>query len=375
MEAEVQNHLADLRTRRGMSAAQLATTVGVSRQTIYAIEAGSYLPNTALSLKLAHALNTTVEEIFHLGPDSEPPTTIEPVDLLPSNETLYPGHPLRLCGVDGKLMAVPSEAGMWGLPPVDAILAEEVSPSSRGLVRARVLSSSRQPANRVLIAGCDPGAALVARYLERKGVELIVSYQNSSRSLDLLKSARVHLAGTHLPDRKTGASNLPGVIRIFGKDKVAVVSYATWEEGIVVRHGNPKSITTIADLARMDVRITNREEGAGCRLLLDTQLEHLGVESGMVRGYDEIAFGHLPAARQVQAGVSDCCISTRAAARALGLDFMPLVTKRYDLVLHRSHLLLPPVQTFIDALGQSAFRKEIEAATGYDLHSAGDRVL
>jgi putative molybdopterin biosynthesis protein len=375
MEAEVQNHLADLRTRRGISAAQLATTVGVSRQTIYAIEAGSYLPNTALSLKLAHALNTTVEEIFHLGPNSEPPSTIEPVDLLPSNATLYPGQPLRLCGVDGKLVAVPSEAAMWGLPPVDAILAEEVSPSDRGMARARVLNTGRQPANRVLIAGCDPGAALVARYVERKGVELIVSYQNSSRALELLRAGRAHMAGTHLPDRKTGASNLPGVIRLFGKDKAAVISYATWEEGIVVRHGNPKSITTIADLARHDVRITNREEGAGCRLLLDTQLEHLGVDIGNVRGYDQIAFGHLPAARQVQAGVSDCCISTRAAARALGLDFMPLVTKRYDLVLHRSHLRLPAVQTLIDALGQTAFRKEMEAATGYDLHSAGDRLL
>ena len=98
---------------------------------------------------------------------------------------------------------------------------------------------------------------------------MIVSYQNSSRALELLKEGFVHIAGTHLRDKKTGASNLPDVARIFGKTSVAVFSYAVWEEGIVVNHGNPKSIKAISDMARRDVRMTNREKGAGCRRLLD----------------------------------------------------------------------------------------------------------
>jgi putative molybdopterin biosynthesis protein len=49
-----------------MSVAQLARSVGVTRQAIYAIEAGSYLPNTVVSLQLARALETKVHDLFVL---------------------------------------------------------------------------------------------------------------------------------------------------------------------------------------------------------------------------------------------------------------------------------------------------------------------
>ena len=63
---DVKTRLGELRTRRGLGAAQLADQIGVSRQTVYAIEAGTYVPNTAVSLRLARALETTVEEIFQI---------------------------------------------------------------------------------------------------------------------------------------------------------------------------------------------------------------------------------------------------------------------------------------------------------------------
>jgi molybdate-binding protein len=68
-------------------------------------------------------------------------------------------------------------------------------------------------------------------------------------------------------------------------------------------------------------------------------------------------------------------ISTRASAQALGLDFVPLATKQYDLLVLHSHLALPHVQSLIEMLGQSAFRWEPEAATSYDMHLAGNRLL
>ena len=375
MEMEVQNRLAQLRRKRGISAAQLATAVGVSRQTIYAIEAESYVPNTVLGLKLAHTLDVSVEEIFCLRQDALPSSTIQTVEFLPENELTHPGQPLRLCSVNGRPIAVPAEPGFWELPSADAVLAEETTDSGPVFAKARLIDNDWQQDNRILIAGCDPAAALVARCLQRKGIELIISYQNSSRAMELLKKGFVHIAGTHLPDRKTGASNLPDVVRIFGKTSVAVFAYAVWEEGIVVDHGNPKSITAISDLARSDVRITNREKGAGCRRLLDSELQKLGIGAKSVNGYDHVVYGHLPAAREVKAKASDCCISTRAAAQALGLDFVPLATKRYDLVMLKSHLTLPPVQALIEMLAQAAFRREIEAATSYDMRLAGNRIL
>lgn len=54
------------RTRRGLTQAELAERVGVSRQTIYAIETKEYVPSTALALKLAQVFDTSVESLFTL---------------------------------------------------------------------------------------------------------------------------------------------------------------------------------------------------------------------------------------------------------------------------------------------------------------------
>jgi molybdate-binding protein len=121
--------------------------------------------------------------------------------------------------------------------------------------------------------------------------------------------------------------------------------------------------------------IVNREMGAGSRMLLDSHLKRLGIETANVRGYDRVAPGHLPAAWQVQTGAADCCIATRAAARVLGLGFVPLLSERYDLAIRRRHLDLPGIQVLLDTLSRSNFRRELESLGGYDTKNTGARVL
>lgn len=104
---EIENHLGVLRQKRGISAAQLARTVGVTRQTIYAMEAGSYVPNTAVALRLAQALEVKVEDLFAL-PQAEPAgLRLEEVALLPGSESTLPGQPVQLCRVNKRLVASP----------------------------------------------------------------------------------------------------------------------------------------------------------------------------------------------------------------------------------------------------------------------------
>jgi len=371
---EVENGLAQLRRQRGLSAAQLASTVGVSRQTIYAIESGTYVPNTSVALKLARALGVAVEQLFRLEPEGRTQIYTREVELL-SQSPVQPGQALQLCNVNGRLIAAVAESSTWGLPLADAImLAPSRGRKGTAKTNVEILAENWKNDDRLLIAGCDPGATVLARHLQRQGVELVIAYQNSSRALELLKHGLVHIAGTHLLDERTGESNLPQIHRMFGKGSVAVISYALWEEGIVVTAGNPKDVRSVADFAQPNLKIVNREAGAGCRLLLDSLLHRLGMTGNDVKGYDHIALGHLRVARQVSRGEADCCISTRAAARAFGLDFVPLATKRYDLVVRRNHLRLPRVETLLETLGRAAFRRELEGFAGYDMKSAGDRL-
>src|SRR5579871_4507128 len=83
---EIENNLAQLRQQRGYSAAQLAEQVGVSRQTIYAMEAGGYVPNTTVALRIARALAVEVEALFRLRNDEPAPRLREEqVELLPDS--------------------------------------------------------------------------------------------------------------------------------------------------------------------------------------------------------------------------------------------------------------------------------------------------
>jgi putative transcriptional regulator len=64
----VKNSVRELRKDRTLSQADLATAMGVSRQTINSIETGRYLPSLPLAIALARFFDTTVEEVFHVCP-------------------------------------------------------------------------------------------------------------------------------------------------------------------------------------------------------------------------------------------------------------------------------------------------------------------
>jgi len=373
---EVQSNLAQLRAKRAISAIQLAAEAGVSRQTIHSIESGLYIPNTVVSLKLARILDTTVEELFRL---EAPPKAIEEtaeVHILGGTASLPKGQPLRLAAVNENLVAVAPDPASWGLQPSDAVYLEPFR-SSKGSVNAKVrlLSDSWKNPGRILLAGCDPSASLLAHSLERQGFELIIVYENSSRALDLLHEGLVHIAGTHLAEKAGDKADLLPITKMFPRNSIAILSYAMWKEGLVVAEGNPKNISGIQDLVRKDVHITNREPGAGCRRLLDDLLKAHGIASSKVTGYDRSTLGQLPAARLVQSGEVDCCISTQAVALTLVLTFLPLAEKPYLLVLRRTHLTLPPVEALVGMRGRSAFRREVESCVGYDMRKAGNRLV
>ena len=64
----MQNSVRDHRAERALSQGALAKAMGVSRQTINAIETGRYLPSLPLAIGLARFFETTVEDLFHPDP-------------------------------------------------------------------------------------------------------------------------------------------------------------------------------------------------------------------------------------------------------------------------------------------------------------------
>jgi putative transcriptional regulator len=67
MEKLISNSVYTLRTQKGLTQEELAEKVGVTRQTIIAIEKGNYTPSVLLALKLAKVFKVSIEDIFKIA--------------------------------------------------------------------------------------------------------------------------------------------------------------------------------------------------------------------------------------------------------------------------------------------------------------------
>jgi molybdopterin molybdotransferase/putative molybdopterin biosynthesis protein len=369
MKTRVENRLAQIRKSRGVGAADLARRARVSRQTIYAIEAGTYVPNTEVALNLARELEVTVDELFSLGEGSGNSPESLAAEVLSATQAAK-GQPVRICQVGSRWVGVPVNATPYYMPEADGILKQTALKSGR--TELVVFAKEEAARKRLVLAGCDPATGLLSRMVEKiSGVEVVSAAASSRLALKWLSEGKVHIAGSHLEDVKTGEFNLPFLREQFPGEEFCVVTFARWEEGLVIPPGNPKGVRRIDDLARKNIRFVNREPGSGSRGLLDQLLARAGMDARKVQGYDQIAYGHLAAAYCVVSQDADVCLATRSAAQTFGLDFIPLHSERYDLVMRKRTADMPAVKSFLDVLQRSALRRKLEVLAGYDTAQTG----
>ena len=371
-KARIENRLGQVRKNRGIGASELARRINVSRQTIYAIEAGTYTPNTEVALHLARELEVSVDELFSLSAGSQNAPESLVAEVL-SASVPPKGQPVRICQIGSRWVSVPVSATPYFMPEADGIIRRPGNTSGRAdLV---VFAKEEAAHKRLVLAGCDPATSLLSNMVERiSGVEIVSAAASSKLALTWLKEGKVHIAGSHLEDPKTGEFNMPYIRQEFPDEEIIVVTFASWEEGLVVAPGNPKNVRKPESLARKNVRIVNRELGSGSRALLDKLLEKAGLAASKVQGYDRIAFGHLAAAYCVVSGEADACIATRSAAQTFGLDFVPFHSARYDLVMRKRTAELPTVKAFLEVLQRATLRRKLEVLAGYDTSQTGTLV-
>ena len=111
--------------------------------------------------------------------------------------------------------------------------------------------------------------------------------------------------------------------------------------------------------------------GSGSRDLLDRVLLKANVPIEKIEGYEREEWGHLAVAAAVASRSADVGIGVKAAAVAMGLDFLPLEEERYDLVIPNHFLDDSPVQILLDLLRQPVLHRRIESLGGYDASDMG----
>lgn len=230
--------------------------------------------------------------------------------------------------------------------------------------------------NTVVIAGCAPVISLWGRATERWHPQLRVQYNfaNSMAALHSLCRGEAHIAGMHLYDPETGEHNTPFAREVLDGRAAVLITLGVWEEGLIVQPGNPMGIKTVSDVVEAKATIVNRELGAGSRMLLERILQKMQIPFHAVKGFDRIVKNHHHVAEAVVTGIADVGISTASVAATFGLEFIPLHSSRYDLVILNEYLGEAPVQQLLGTLGHRLVHSQLEVLGGYDTSKTGDVV-
>ncbi|MGZ0053048.1 substrate-binding domain-containing protein [Brevibacillus gelatini] len=225
----------------------------------------------------------------------------------------------------------------------------------------------------VIISGQDVSLDLLASHLEKRELPLrpLRSYSGSLNSLVAMYAGKADIVSTHLFDGETMEYNVPYVRRILNGHRFLVVNMLARWAGLYVQAGNPKQILSWTDLAKPGVRIVNREKGSGARTLLEEQLRLANIAGRDVNGYEHEETSHLALAGVVARKEADVGVGIEKAARLVGVEFVPMVKERYDLVMLKTKENETLLTAVLDILRSAAFQKELEAVGGYDLSQTG----
>ncbi len=205
-------------------------------------------------------------------------------------------------------------------------------------------------------------------------LSLVSTNVGSLGGLVALRDGLCHLAGSHLLHPATGEYTLPYLDEMMGDRDLAVVRLVHRDQGLIIPSGNPRGVTGLADLASGELSYVNRQRGAGTRMLLDQELRRLGIDPVAVHGYEREEPTHLAVAAAVAAGRADCGLGILAAARAFGLDFVPMVQEPYDLVLEAASLTDPLLAPLWELLDSADFQASVRRLGGYGTEETGRRI-
>ena len=205
----------------------------------------------------------------------------------------------------------------------------------------------------------------------RSGRELRIRNNGSSKSLSLLQQGRCGAAGFHLPDGELRAELIRAYKHAFDPLEFILIHSATRKQGLIVQRGNPKGIHSIQDLARVEIRMVNRQADSGTRLLLDALLAQGGISVRSIKGYDNTEFTHSAVSARVADGSADVAVGTEASAVQFGLDFIVLATETYFYAVHRETANAENIQILRSVLASSAWRQAIRKLDGYDPTDSG----
>ncbi|MGI6421869.1 MAG: molybdopterin biosynthesis protein [Syntrophomonadaceae bacterium] len=205
-------------------------------------------------------------------------------------------------------------------------------------------------------------------------IRLVSANAGSMGGIFSLMRSECHLAGVHLLDEENGDYNITYLKKYLPDRPWILINLLHREQGLIVKKGNPFSINGIKDLSDNRIRYLNRQPGAGTRVLFDYLLRQHGISPDCINGYHREEYTHLAVAAAVKNDTADCALGVYASARALDLDFIPIVEERYDLCILPDLIKPQYLESLKQVIRSQEFRQRVSEFGGYSLVNSGDTI-
>lgn len=237
-------------------------------------------------------------------------------------------------------------------------------------VQVLLTASRKRIDNTVLFVGSnDPLIDRLSDLLIERGLNLSVVNVGSLGGVRAIAKSYAHLAGVHLFDSESETYNLPFLRKMM--KHFVLVKFVKRLQGLVVQKGNPKSIKSLHDLARKDVKFVNRQKASGTRILLDYYLSKLGIDPRQINGYDKEELTHAAVALKIKRNLADVGLAVSYVAQLMDLDFVPLCWEEYDLLVLPEFLKDERFGIILDVMASSDFKNVVSESSGYDISDLG----
>ena len=276
------------------------------------------------------------------------------------------GQPARLSEFGNKLLWAERQAQARLAPQIEALRAE--------LERSFAVAFDPQAHVVTLYASHDDALVCLREFAQaRRALLLDIRFCGSVDAIRALNEGRCAMAGFHVMRELEHAAHTrrsykpllkPGLHKIIG--------FAQRTQGLIVAPGNPLQLASLADLRGTQARYANRALGTGTRVLLDDLLAQQSLLPAEISGYDHTEPSHTAVAHRVASGEADCGLGIELAARAQGLDFVPLLQEHYYLVCLKSALEQPGVRALRDLLQGAPWLAQLQALSGYAPQHCGE---
>lgn len=261
--------------------------------------------------------------------------------------------------------------GKWVFPR--KLIDEWIESNAKvGLERARQKSKRMEGA--LLASGSnDPILDILHSYMKKSYPEFYIFSANtgSTDGLKALNMGYTDLAWSHLLDATSNEYNIPFLSTFLPNIKPVVVNLFYRDLGFVTPPKNPFRIRGFEDLTRKDVRLINRQEGSGTRVLLDHHLKKLRMSSSKIQGYEKEVYTHMEVGLSILSKEANVGIATGSVSKLLGLPFIPVTQERFDMILDKSTYFERGIQVFIEILNSKEFRNKVERLGTYNFKSSG----